>query len=167
MVLRGEGRGTYLGQWLARGRDQVSFAALEAVSKLPLGPRKKAWGGSEGESLEWKAQQIGRTYLVRVRPDGSVGAQVELDVAEHDLPGDAKAGDEVLLLGRHAEPFSSYANLERWGFIFSLLFGDGRKARVSIESGDGCGMANNAEKARGKSSSCSSTQRVWEGRKSE
>jgi len=152
LVLRGEGRGTYLGQWLARGRDQVSFAALEAVSKLPLGPRKKAWGGSEGESLEWKAQQIGRTYL---------------DVAEHDLPGDAKAGDEVLLLGRHAEPFSSYANLERWGFIFSLLFGDGRKARVSIESGDGCGMANNAEKARGKSSSCSSTQRVWEGRKSE
>ena len=42
-----------------------------------------------------------RTYLVRIRPHGSVGAQVELYVAEHDLAGDAKARDEVLLLGRH------------------------------------------------------------------
>lgn len=36
-------------------------------------------------------------YLVRVRPDGCVWAQVELDMAKHNLTRDAKSRDKVLL----------------------------------------------------------------------
>jgi len=85
-------------------------------------PGSKVWGVGVGVEVGVGAD---RTYLVRVRPDGCEGPKVELDVAEHDLPGDAKAGDEVLLLGRHGHSFSSYANFERLGGFFA--FGNGKK----------------------------------------
>lgn len=45
-------------------------------------------------------------------------------------------------------------------FLFCFLaMGEKQESRLSREMG--VGMANNAEKARGKGSSCSSTQRVW------
>lgn len=87
----------------------------------------------EGESGSWGVGvgvRANSTYLVRVRPYGSVGTQVELDVAEHDLPGDAKAGDEVLLLRRHGHP--SRRVLVLTFEVFLLLVE--REARVSIES---------------------------------
>ena len=60
-------------------------------------------GGAWGErKVEWGVGRgVDHTYLVRVRSDRSVGPKVELDVAKHDLPRDAKARDEVLLLGGH------------------------------------------------------------------
>lgn len=85
---------------------------MEPLSKANLGKRKA--GGSD---------QVAFASLVRVWPDRCVWPEIEMDVAEDDMPRYAKARDEIpfvvaTLDGRHLGELEEGKD---WARLFAKL----------------------------------------------